>query len=827
MQLDRYGLSSRIIKLAYDPVQSLLAAGTESSVYGPGQIYVFGRNRISCILRLPHPKASVKDIQFCSDRLVCLDNQNDINIYSLSEKKLTGSYSPPGGVQCFITDSTLDYVMLGMANGEIMAYDLDREALAPFRLPCFWSEKNAKAKFVPIVCLQLHPRDIGKLLVGYAEGAAIYSFKKNESTVFLHYHLSPGAPGGDGNPTSMNLERAPRLTRAVWHPTGTFIATTHEDSSIVIWDPREGKIILARSLTDTNVDRPGTGNTAGFAPRTPITHLAWCCKEDPDDTGLVVAGGTTATDASKGLTFIELGRTPNYTTSSWQILSAHFENPQRQRILPTPPGAEVVDFCLIPRKSPWFAGAQDPLAVLALTSGGEILTMSFPSGFPISPTNQLNLSLTFVHPFIIHVDHAIVDRGRWLGMTESRQSGHKFLVGGAEATHPLKRFEGRSIVLAAHADGTARIWDAGHGDEIENQLVLEADVCRAVGRSANVVITKLSMSGASGELAAGLQSGELVIFKWTKNQRPGQEPPPLQPNPPRTLTHISERKDPSLVEGFHGYSLLDQQDGPLTAVKVSDVGFVAAGFQGGSLVLVDMRGPAVIFDTNLAELAQKEKSGFRRRDSVRRRSNSVKQTWASCLEFSVMTLEGDGYSSILLHVGTNTGNVITIKVLPSQGGRYEAQPVGSVSLDDVIVSLCPFNAANGRAALATQDAVSSLRNGAKIDGALLAASKSDVRIFPPPTSKGAHKDWDGGSCVRVTISEVQNSGMAVLGVFGDNTVRAFTLPGLRELKREHVGGVFDRTKLGDAIVTQSGDVLGWAGPSELALINVWGSGQDG
>ena len=825
LQLRRFGISSRTTKIAFDPVQSLFAVGTESSVYGPGQIYVFGRNRISCTLPLPSPQASVKDIQFCSNRIVCLDTQNDINIYSLPERKLTGSYSPPGGVLCIATDSTLDYAMMGMANGDILAYDMDRETIAPFKLPCLFAEQNARAKHMPVISLSFHPRDIGKLLVGYAQGAVIYSFKKNESKIVLQYQLPPGAPGGDGNPAAMAMHRSPRLTQALWHPTGTFALTAHEDSSIVIWDPREGRIISARSMTDTDVNKPGSAPSQAigqFSPKTPILRIAWCCKEDPDDTALLFAGGTSTTEPSKGLTFIEFGRTPNYTTSSWQMFSDHFNNPKKQRILPTPPGAEVIDFCLVPRKSPWFSGAQDPIALLALTSGGEATTLSFPNGFPISPTNQLHISMTLVHPFITHIDHATVGRARWLGLTEKRQSGPKFLVGGAEAAHPLKRYEGRSIVLAAHADGTARAWDVGHGDEIENELVLEADVCRAVGRHNEVHIEKLAMSGASGELAAGLRSGELVIFKWQTNPRPGFEPPQPRPTQPRTLVNISDRKDPSLIEGFHAHSILDQQDGPVTAVKVSDVGFVAAAFQGGSLVIIDMRGPAIILGGHVDDLVHKEKSGFRRS-----RSNSTKQAHVTCLEFSVMSLEGDGYSSILLHAGTNSGSLATFKILPAQGGRYEAQIAGVVQLDDSIVAICPFNTTNGSPALASQEAVASLRTGARIDGAMLVASRSDARIFVPPISKGAHKQWESGlQCTQLAITQVSDQGKSAVGVFSDNSVRAFTLPGLREIRGDRVGGVFDRTRLNDAIVTESGNILGWAGPSELALLSFWGTGQN-
>ena len=212
------------------------------------------------------------------------------------------------------------------------------------------------------------------------------------------------------------------------------------------------------------------------------------------------------------MTFWELSRTPVYATSSWQILSDHFETPKRSRLLPTPPNVEVVDFCLIPRKTPWFNGAHDPIAILALLSSGELMTLSFPSGYLISPTNQLHLSLTFIHPFITHISHSSVERSRWLGMTENRRSGPPILRGGAESALPLKRFEDRSIIHTAHGDGTVRLWDSGHGDEIENEMLIQADACRAVGRSDNVHVTCISLSGASsGSRSAERRSDHLQM----------------------------------------------------------------------------------------------------------------------------------------------------------------------------------------------------------------------------------------------------------------------------------------------------------------------------
>jgi syntaxin-binding protein 5 len=518
-----------------------------------------------------------------------------------------------------------------------LAYDLDRESMAPFRLPSFWTQKNPKARITPVVTLALHPRDIGSLLIGYAEGAVIYSFKQNKALSFFQYEVPRGAPGGDSDPTSMNVIRHPRLTQALWHPTGTFILTGHDDSSLVFWDIKDGRIVMARTLQETNVNKPGSAaynpGQDTFAMKEPFFRISWCPNgQDPDDTCILIAGGASTASPSKGLTLFEMGRTPVYATSSWQVLSQHFESPKRQRILPTPPGAEVVDFCLIPRSSPHFGGANDPIAVLAILSSGEIVSMSFPSGFPITPTNQLHISLTFIHPFITSINLAPMERAKWLGMTEKRTRGPLLVAGGAEASRPVKRFEGRNIVQTAHADGTIRLWDAGHGDEIENEDLLQVDVGRAIGRLDGVEISKMSFAGASGEFAAGTTSGEMVVFRWGHNRNVGREQPDSGSNMPRDLTDVSSRIDPSLSDGLLPFTLLDMQNGPCSALKVSDVGFVAAGFQGGTLAVVDLRGPAIIYSGTVQEFIKQEKHGSFRKHSTQ---SQTKPEWPTVIEFSV------------------------------------------------------------------------------------------------------------------------------------------------------------------------------------------------
>lgn len=522
--------------------------------------------------------------------------------------------------------------------------------MTQFRIPNLWREKNVRAKLLPIVAMQFHPKDIGTLLIAYTEGAVVYSFKQNKAIKFFHYEIPRGAPGGDSDPRVASQPRSPMITHAIWHPTGTFVMTAHQDTSLVFWDPRDGRLLEARTVEDTGVNMPGAGIPNGpgslaASLKDPYVKIAWCSKANPDDTGLLLVGGQLSTSPDPGLTFIDFGPTPNYQTSSWDFLTNFFRNPKRTHILPSPPGVKVLDFLLIPRSSPHFAGSNDPIAVMTVLGSGEIRSMSFPTGYPISPTNQLHVSLSLVHPYVTKFALADVDRTRWLGMKESRQHGPNFLLGGAEATKPMKRYESRNIVQTAHADGTIRIWDVGSGDEIENGGVMQADLGRAVGRWTNIDVAKMTMSGSTGELAVGLRSGEVVVFRLNRNANFGGPATTLVENEgPGQMTNITRRVDPDLKEGLLPLTLTNDQQGPVTALKLSNVGFLAAGYESGGVTVIDLRGPAIIHTVLLSDLAVRRSGSISGTIKGRRSSRGSTAEFPTVIEFGIMTIEGDGMS---------------------------------------------------------------------------------------------------------------------------------------------------------------------------------------
>ena len=168
----------------------------------------------------------------------------------------------------------------------------------------------------------------------------------------------------------------------------------------------------------------------------------------------------------------------------------------------------------------------------------------------------------------------------------------------------------------------------------------------------------------------------------------------------------------------------------------------------------------------------------------------------------------------------------TFKLLPDPSGLYTVKFAGSLPLDDRIIRIAPLSADTGRPAYASQAAVANLRNNIKVNGVLLAVTQSGARLFKPASHKGAQKTWDEFLCDSAAIVRYQELGYALLGLYGDGCARAYSIPALKEIGSVKVDSILDIRRFSEAIITSSGDILGWKGPSEIALINVFGTGQN-
>lgn len=164
--------------------------------------------------------------------------------------------------------------------------------------------------------------------------------------------------------------------------------------------------------------------------------------------------------------------------------------------------------------------------------------------------------------------------------------------------------------------------------------------------------------------------------------------------------------------------------------------------------------------------------------------------------------------------------------MPQSHGGYAVKLAGTCSLDDRLVSLSPINADTGESAEATPKLVAGLRTGSRVNGVLVAVTHSGTRIFKPAAAKGASKTWDEFLCYRAAIVRFEAHTYALIGLFGDGTAKLYSIPGLKEIATANVANVLDVHRFSEALITPTGSIVGWTGPSEIAILNVWGSGQD-
>ena len=105
-------------------------------------------------------------------------------------------------------------------------------------------------------------------------------------------------------------------------------------------------------------------------------------------------------------------------------------------------------------------------------------------------------------------------------------------------------------------------------------------------------------------------------------------------------------------------------------------------------------------------------------------------------------------------------------------------------------------------------------------------TQTGVKIFKPVGSKGASKTWSDFLCDSASVVRYEDRGCGLVCLLGDGTARTYSIPGLKEIASTNIGKSLDPRRFSEAVITPTGDIFGWIGPSEIAVVNPWGSGQD-
>lgn len=453
-------LPGEVTAMAFEPVQGFLAVGTTL-----GTIHLFGSPAVQVSFTL-RPAHRVNHLAFKSDTglLICIDEKDNISIYHLSRPdpqiraahgsssnqyrastastghsitgpphpdapQRVGVYTVRNKVICIEVSSAHSHMFLGLRDGTVDTFDLERMSHSPYRVPNLWWEEEEilrksgvpdapNRRHVPLIIdIKTHPKDINQLLLAYEGGTILLDVRERAVLKTFQLRLLPGALGAGGNPELIWTERASPATCIAWRPDGEVFAMGHEDGCISFWHVRDDdKPIMVRTLDCLDVEKPVTDPAMMETPRPPkepVFKLAWSgfpekgwidkasesaaswqsqqrqrssssadnANESVKGTVLTVLGGVKAGIDPPGLFCANL---PPYTAalSLWGGGTVEANHKLRvalhDSLIPTsevvyPTSSVVEDFMLLPRSNPHYSGHYDPSAVVMLLAADPAL----------------------------------------------------------------------------------------------------------------------------------------------------------------------------------------------------------------------------------------------------------------------------------------------------------------------------------------------------------------------------------------------------------------------------------------------------------------------
>lgn len=815
-ELQKFGETGKVRCVAYDPIQSLMAVCTDLN-----HITVFGQARVRHTLRIESINA-VKALRFIEGvYLIALDGSGTaIHVISLFARNVIRTISVRYPITAFDTDYSLQFIYIGLKNGDVKAYDIETGR------PTFLKISSVQRKILPgesdtHVCdIKLHPRDFGTILIGYPKVSVIFSLAEDKTVQTFIYGLDKTAPGGPNASYSYSSDGQyyPNVTHCLWHPNGLHIAITYDDNSIVFWDAQTGERILARTLFDSYVDAPtGQSLQPEEMKMSPIKNIQWICGSDPEKTSLLILGGDSyVNEGYHQLVRMDFGKMISYSMSSYKYMAEYYSQPKQQNIFAIHSKADIFDFISLPQKSPYFDGNHDPSLIAVILKDGSLKFLNYPIGNLSYEACLFPSTISWLNPKITCSSSSYLDR-RILNSVYDPFSKNLSILKGGIPSKPKFKIEAGSVVITGHESGFVRVWNSSEGD-LNSNAVLEIDLAAILqSDSIECSVSKISFAPDQMELSCSLYDGKVLLFSYQENKH-------YQSGAVSGLTSrmgnlaigegaivdITGRAPLNVKRGFMPKLLIRPlENGKVTALCNSNVGFVAIGYESGRLLVIDRRGNVVIFNLILRE------TGL----SIDMKPTSIQFGFGTVNESSKKCL-------VLMYVGTNIGRLLTYSIDSDTKGRFFVHEVNQIDTNDSdIIDIIAVNSLTGRPCSPNMYQLNA--SPTEVDTSIpyvISVSASDIRMTKGE-SKIAHKTYGKGALSKVGITGAKVTDESVSFCLAAILARTrkiaiLSLPSLSELCTIDLTYRLESKYASQSSVLPLGDIFLRVSETEAVLLNV-------
>ncbi|XP_035277435.1 syntaxin-binding protein 5a isoform X22 [Anguilla anguilla] len=413
----RHGFPYQPSSMAFDPVQKILAIGTQN-----GALRLFGRPGVECYCQ--HDSgAAVIQLQFLINEgaLVSALADDSVHLWNLRQKRPAILHSLKFNREritfCHLPFQS-KWLYIGTERGNIHIVNVESFTLSGYVI--MWNkaiELSSKAHPGPVVHISDNPMDEGKLIIGFESGIVVLWDLKSKKADYRYTYDEA-------------------IHSVAWHHEGKQFICSHSDGTLTIWN------IKSPAKPVQTITPHGKQPKDGKKPEPckPILKVEYKTTR-AGDPFMILSGG---------LSYDTVGRRPCLTVmhgKSTAVLEMDYP---------------IVDFLTL-CETPYPNDFQEPYAVVVLLEKDLVVIDLAQNGYPI-----------FENPYPLTIHESPVTCCEYfadcpvdlipalysVGSRQKRQGYSKKEWPISGGTWGLGTQSYPEIIITGHADGSVKFWDA-------------------------------------------------------------------------------------------------------------------------------------------------------------------------------------------------------------------------------------------------------------------------------------------------------------------------------------------------------------------------------
>ncbi|XP_061480062.1 syntaxin-binding protein 5 isoform X6 [Rhineura floridana] len=510
----RHGFPYQPSALAFDPVQKILAIGTQT-----GALRLFGRPGVECYCQ--HDSgAAVIQLQFLINEgaLVSALADDTLHLWNLRQKRPAILHSLKFNREritfCHLPFQS-KWLYVGTERGNIHIVNVESFSLSGYVI--MWNkaiELSSKSHPGPVVHISDNPMDEGKLLIGFESGTVALWDLKSKKADYRYTHDEA-------------------IHSVAWHHEGKQFICSHSDGTLTIWNVRNPTKPLQTITPHGKQVKDGKKPE----PCKPILKVEY--KTTRTGEPFIILSG--------GLSYDTVGRRPCLTVmhgKSTAVLEMDYS---------------IVDFLTL-CETPYPNDFQEPYAVVVLLEKDLVLIDLAQNGYPI-----------FENPYPLSIHESPVTCCEYfadcpvdlipalysVGARQKRQgySKKEWPINGGNWGLVTQSYP--EIIITGHADGSIKFWDAS---AITLQVLYKLKTAKVFEKSRNkddrpstdivdedpYAIQIISWCPESRMLCVAGVSAHVIVYRFSKQEITTEVIPMLEVRLLYEINYI-ESPDPEQV----------------------------------------------------------------------------------------------------------------------------------------------------------------------------------------------------------------------------------------------------------------------------------------